>query len=266
MSKNIYKLFYKDYYSRIDFSYLFEQNSVRRKEIEDSNQAQIAFRNRELLEVPLTLIPRCKRANVQVPIQVQYPGLVTGTGINHEANIEGEFKLGIHLDYTYGMPIIYGSTVKGILRSAFEDKSYIKSLLGKEIDIDDLIKDIFDGQERDPKNEDPIKKTKAYMNKSIYNRDIFFDAVVISPDSTGRILASDYITPHKNPLRDPVPIGFIKIASGCTLELRFRLVSSLITNAEKLELFLKILLDSGVGAKTNVGYGQLSTRITKRKQ
>ena len=32
------------------------------------------------------------------------------------------------------------------------------------------------------------------------------------------------------------------------------------TNAEKLALFLKILQDSGIGAKTNVGYGQLLTK------
>ena len=31
-------------------------------------------------------------------------------------------------------------------------------------------------------------------------------------------------------------------------------------NAEKLALFLKILQDSGIGAKTNVGYGQLLTK------
>ena len=130
----------------------------------------------------------------------------------------------------------------------------------KTIEVKDLIKDIFDGQERDPENDDPIKGTIAYKNKSIYKRDIFFDAVIISPDSTGHILASDYITPHKNPLRDPVPISFIKIASGCTMELRFRLVNSIITNAEKLALFLKILQDSGIGAKTNVGYGQLLTK------
>ena len=164
------------------------------------------------------------------------------------------------------MPVIYGSSIKGVLRSAFvNDPDYIQSLLDeiiedKTIEVKDLIKDIFDGQERDPENDDPIKGTIPYKNKSIFKRDIFFDAVIISPDSTGHILASDYITPHKNPLRDPVPISFIKIASGCTMELRFRLVNSIITNAEKLALFLKILQDSGIVANTNVGYGQLLTK------
>lgn len=257
MNKNLYKLFYRDYYSQINFSYLFSNT----REVIEKNQTQIAAKKEELLGVTLAIIPKCKRANVQVPIQVQYPGLITGSGITHEASIEGEFKLGIHLDYTYGMPVIYGSSIKGVLRSAFvNDPDYIQSLLGRTINVNDLIKDIFDGQERDPENDDPIRRTIAYKNKSIYKRDIFFDAVIISPDSAGHILASDYITPHKNPLRDPVPISFIKIASGCTIELRFRLVNSIITNAEKLALFLKILQDSGVGAKTNVGYGQLSTK------
>ena len=262
MNKNLYKLFYRDYYSQVNFSYLFSNN----REVIENNQAQIAAKNEELLEAPLAIIPKCKRTNVQVPIQVQYPGLITGSGITHETSIEGEFKLGIHLDCTYGMPVIYGSSIKGVLRSAFvNDPDYIQSLLDeivedKTIEVKDLIKDIFDGQERDPENDDPIKGTIAYKNKSIYKRDIFFDAVIISPDSTGHILASDYITPHKNPLRDPVPISFIKIASGCTMELRFRLVNSIITNAEKLALFLKILQDSGIGAKTNVGYGQLLTK------
>lgn len=256
MNKNIYKLFYKDYYSQINFSYLFSNS----REIMRNNQAQIVAKNKELLEVPLVIIPECKRANAKVPIQVQYPGLITGSGITHEASIEGEFKLGIHLDYTYGMPVIYGSSIKGILCSAFNDHDYIQSLLNKEIDVEDLAKDIFEGQELDLENKDPIRGTKVYKDKSIYKRDIFFDAVIISPDSTGHILASDYITPHKNPLRDPVPISFIKIASGCTIEFRFRLVNSMITNAEKLALFLQILQDSGVGAKTNVGYGQLMTK------
>ena len=83
------------------------------------------------------------------------------------------------------MPVIYGSSIKGVLRSAFvNDPDYIQSLLDeiiedKTIEVKDLIKDIFDGQERDPENDDPIKGTIAYKNKSIYKRDIFFDAVIM---------------------------------------------------------------------------------------
>ena len=258
MSKNLYKLFYKDYFSQVSFSYIFDGNSISRKHIEEANQTFIEIKNHDLLEASLSVIPSCKRANAQVPLKIEYPGLITGLGIGHEANIEGEFKLGIHLDFTYGMPVIYGSSVKGILRAAFNDPEYIKALLGREVDVEDLIKDIFDGQERDLEKENATENKKIYKNKSIYKRDVFFDAVIISPDSKERILSSDYITPHLNPLRDPLPICFVKIASGCTIEFRFRVVSSVLPNSEKLALFLRILCDSGVGAKTHVGYGQLS--------
>lgn len=259
MSKNLYKLFYKEYFSQVDFSYMFDGNNDSRKRKEKSNQTLLKEKNNDLLNASLFVIPSCKRANAQVPLKVEYPGLITGVGIGHEANIEGEFKLGIHLDYTYGMPIIYGSSVKGILRAAFNDYEYIKGLLRKEVDVEDLIRDIFYGQERDFEKEGSVVVSqKIYKSKSIYKRDIFFDAVIISSDSNNRILTSDYITPHLNPLRDPIPISFVKIASGCTIEFRFRIVDSILPRIEKLALFLKILQDGGIGAKTHVGYGQLS--------
>ena len=47
-----------------------------------------------------------------------YPGLVLGTGYSHETGTEGEFKLGFYFDWTTGLPVIPGSSVKGILRAA----------------------------------------------------------------------------------------------------------------------------------------------------
>ena len=56
----------------------------------------------------------------------------------------------------------------------------------------------------------------------------------------------------------------MKIAPGCKLEFRFKLVDTEIAGTgkkfskeQKLELFKEILTTVGVGAKTNVGYGQL---------
>uniref|UniRef100_UPI0035A05199 type III-B CRISPR module RAMP protein Cmr6 n=1 Tax=Prevotella heparinolytica TaxID=28113 RepID=UPI0035A05199 len=98
--------------------------------------------------------------------------------------------------------------------------------------------------------------------KSIYNRDIFFDAVIVRADKKGRILCSDSITPHgDNPLKNPTPLTFLKIAPGCTMEFRFKLVNSEIdgqkfTAAQKKALFEEIIQTVGIGAKTNVGYGQ----------
>lgn len=175
-------------------------------------------------------------------LDIAYPGLVTGVGINHEAKIEGEFKLGVHFDWTYGMPVVYGSSVKGVLRAYFMDFYPDKA----QPNAKDVFNDIFEGGK-----------------KSIYDRDIFFDAVITHTDPKGRILCSDSITPHgDNPLKNPIPITFLKIAPGCKLEFRFKLVDTKIGDnvfkkEDKLKLFQEILTTVGIGAKTNVGYGQL---------
>lgn len=247
-------------------------------------------------------------------LDVQYPGLVTGVGINHETKIVGEFKLGVHFDWTHGMPVVYGSSVKGVLRAWF--KKFYKNSKNKYsecgVDEDDLLMDIFSGEKRDveaerkkieeewrkmvdsgavvdsasekKKYEDEWKKkledvkNRIYKPKSIYNRDIFFDAVIIKADSQGRILCSDSITPHdENPLKNPTPITFLKIASGCIIQFRFLLQKSSVpaigengipvkddkgeypsfTIDKKIGIFKEILTTVGIGAKTNVGYGQL---------
>jgi CRISPR-associated protein Cmr6 len=71
-------------------------------------------------------------------------------------------------------------------------------------------------------------------------------------------LGLDYITPHKDgPLKNPTPLPFLKILPGVTVNFQFQLHDGYYLKAKgKLELFRKILLDFGVGAKTNVGYGQ----------
>ncbi|HJC97699.1 MAG TPA: type III-B CRISPR module RAMP protein Cmr6 [Candidatus Phocaeicola merdavium] len=259
--KNLYKLYYKDYFQAIDFS-------VPNPETDTDNKASIQAVNQEILNTQLVAPPPLlkRAANVNWEYRVLYPGLITGVGINHEANIEGEFKLGIHLDYLTGMPIIYGSTVKGILCSAFHDAGYICSLcekiLGKKIiedDVEAMRRDIFEGDELMP-GCDPWKD-ESYKAKSIYKRDVFFDAVITKADFKGRVLCPDSITPHyRNVLRDPVPLPFVKIAPGCVLEFRFRLMNSTILSREdKFNLFLSILQDSGIGAKSNVGYGNLDS-------
>ena len=58
----------------------------------------------------------------------------------------------------------------------------------------------------------------------------------------------------------------LKIAPGCTIEFRFRLHNSVVGGKtfaanDKLALFKQILGTVGIGAKTNVGYGQL--KITR---
>lgn len=238
---NLHKFYYKEYFEGIEFEYLTKDKLEAPQNVID----EIKRKNQKLLSCSLSKgndLPTSGLNTFQ--LKTIYPGLVTGVGITHEAKIEGEFKLGVHFDYTFGMPVIYGSSVKGTLRSFFKD--FLPEKFKEQEDCWE--KDIFAGE---------ISEGKL---KSIYNRDIFYDAVIVR--SNGPILASDSITPHgDNPLKNPTPITFLKIAPGCTIEFRFKLVESNIGGEvfsvqDKLELFEKILKTVGVGAKTNVGYGQ----------
>ena len=262
--RNLHRYYYKTYFDGADFRPLLDEN--------DATLGDILRKNQTLCS-PNLLYKSKKDENPQIShafdLQISYPGLVTGVGINHEAKIEGEFKLGVHFDWTYGMPVVYGSSVKGVLRSAFISKQkngkiieydnyFLKEVTHREWSQEEiklLFDAIFEG------------KDEKGNNLSIYDRDIFFDAVISKPDSKGRILCSDSITPHggetrDNPLKNPTPLFFLKIASGCKLEFRFKLKPTLINGdtfnvEQKLSLFKKILTTIGVGAKTNVGYGQL---------
>ena len=242
--RNLHKYYYKDYFAGADFSPLLNGGDSAMRDLKEKNQ-NLCSPN--LLKV----IEKSPLVNTVITLEIQYPGLVTGVGIKHETKIEGEFKLGVHFDWTHGMPVVYGSSVKGVLRAWF--KEFYKPTTDQP-SVDDAFNSIFEGKENG-------------KSKSIYERDIFFDAVIVEADSKGRILASDSITPHggenhDNPLMNPTPLTFMKIASGCTMEFRFKLVDTIIdgkkfTAAQKKTLFEEILKTVGVGAKTNVGYGQL---------
>lgn len=225
-----------------------------------------------------------------------YPGLVLGTGMTHEAHIEGEFKLGFHFDHTTGLPILPGSSIKGVLRSVFpstlrshqdKPKEGAKeriSFLNEWVNIhpslaafrgldangwEALEMDIFEGlrKEAEGKKGYSIRVPNAY-------RDTWHDAYILKAANEGnRFLDSDYITPHLNrenpalsPFTNPVPLQFLKILPKVTFRFQFRLHDTevqgkKITAADKLSLFQAILLSQGVGAKTNVGYGQFEQEV-----
>jgi len=190
-------------------------------------------------------------------LEVGYPGLLHGLGYMHESgNSEtDEIKTGFALDYVTGMPYIAGSSIKGSLRSYFgidgqKDaegrQSYIKSKLNvKDININDFGKQIFE--------ED----------------DIFFDAIPIAVKH-GKLFGDDYITPHKDKFKNPVPIKMLRVLPKTVYRFRFKLSDYVdesrgitITSKDKKKLFKDILLDVGIGAKTNVGYGVLLERSSK---
>lgn len=253
---NLHKLYYRDYYNGVKF----EWKNIKGKEVlqaKDSpkdvvsaSKVQGGFEVSDFLET----YPVEGYRNFE--LEIMYPGLVTGVGIDHQANVKGEFKLGMHFDYTTGLPIVYGSSVKGVL------KSYFSACYEGDKDVDALIAVIFDGLSYN-------LNADARTPKPIYDRDVFFDAIIVEPSPSRKLLESDALAPHggdrhDNPFAAPVPIPFIKIAPGTRLRFRFKLVDtkdekgdSLMTVDEKIKCFKKILTTYGIGAKTNVGYGQL---------
>lgn len=236
---NIGKLFYKDYYKEVNF-----ENVINGIESSPGQINQKIKRSAHLTIANPIGTEECSSFRAKI----LYPGLVTGVGLEHNSkNIKGGYNLGMHFDYTWGMPVVYGSSVKGVLRE------YFKEFYEGEIDKQKLEEDIFSGK-------------VGNENKSIYHRDIFFDAVITKPyesNNKKHLLEDDSITPHgDNPLKNPLPITMLKIAPGCEIEFRFRLVDSVVDGKvfkkeDKLKLFENILKTVGVGAKTNVGYGQL---------
>lgn len=245
------------------------------KEILDSEIQNIekvdSFKNGQLTDFTLT---------------TTYPGLLMGTGYSHDYKASADettqegFKIGFYFDYTNGMPVITGSTLKGLLRSCFpqriiksknrkgkspkyknEKENFIKEELKKlgiseEVNIDELEAEIFDGK-RKIRNDNK----EIWQPFSIYKRDLFIEAVPIA--KTHRLFENDALAVHyENLLKNPKPIKFLKVSPNVTYEFKMNLNDSQVvkslTKVKKIELFKNLLLTIGIGAKTNVGYGQFS--------
>lgn len=220
-------------------------------------KSRITKANRYILETKKSSYTYPAGTHKSIELETIYPGLVVGSGYTHSLkNVTENFDFGFFFDHTTGMPVIPGSTVKGILRSLFgqnkgdqhkeEKESLIKDLLNKpNIDVNALFQEIFLGID-----------TQTGKEKSMYHRDIFYDAYITSGDSEGYIFKDDSITPHsKDGLSEPVPNRMLKVAPGVRWNFSFDLHGDIITAEEKEVLFLQLLQWHGVGAKTNVGYG-----------
>lgn len=290
MSYNPGLLFYKHYYGGIKFDPTQkEKNIAHNKKVFDG-------KNKELLKTPFNGGMEIMGMDnlLSFAMTTTYPGLIIGTGYAHGSGLEGEFKTGFYFDYTTGMPVISGSSVKGLLRSAFPGryrekasslkeknpeaaasweklaqnrKNFILALL-KALNIPDsdvfpvekLEREIFEsmhGTDRENKDD----------HFSMRYSDVFFDAV-LQASNDDLIFDDEFITPHKNPLKNPVPLQLLKVRPGVTFAFQFRLTESykkkednaemtprLLTSIQRLELFRQILLFLGAGAKTNTGFG-----------
>ena len=136
-------------------------------------------------------------------------------------------------------------------RPVYSDKLFI-SMLEKNI-FDGLVPEVKDGRWEKDKNGKEI-----FRPLGIYERDIFFDGCLVKGDSKGLFLATDSITPHPSPLENPNPLLFLKIRSGVHIQFQFDTKDCLIKKENKLKLFRFLIITTGIGAKTNVGYGQFA--------
>lgn len=207
-----------------------------------------------------------------VNMRVQSPGLLIGSGLAHGLpGSEEDVKTGLQFDYTSGLPVIPGSSVKGVIRSAFptikEDKEQSNEADAEKFNyIKSLIADIPEFSALGLEDNDILELGNQMFNHG----DIFADALLVGYGTrtkqqvpVNQILAEDYITPHTGgPLAQPIPIKIVKVAPGVTFAFCFKFNATKIGDKEvtaemKESLCTAILQDLGIGAKTNVGYGVL---------
>lgn len=207
-----------------------------------------------------------------VNMRVQAPGLLIGSGLAHGLpGSEEDVKTGLQFDYTSGLPVIPGSSVKGVIRSAFptikEDKEQSNEADAEKLNyIKSLIADIPEFSALGLEDKDIFELGNQMFNHG----DIFADALLVGYGTrmkqhgpVKQVLTEDYITPHTGgPLAQPIPIKIVKVAPGVTFAFCFKFnetkIGAIVVSASmKKALCAAILQDLGVGAKTNVGYGVL---------
>lgn len=207
-----------------------------------------------------------------VNMRVQAPGLLIGSGLAHGLpGSEEDVKTGLQFDYTSGLPVIPGSSVKGVIRSAFptikEDKEQSNEADAEKLNyIKSLIADIPKFSALRLEDKDILELGDQMFNHG----DVFADALLVGYGTrmkqhgpVKQVLTEDYITPHiGGPLAQPIPIKIVKVAPGVTFAFCFKfsetkIGAKVVSASMKKSLCTAILQDLGVGAKTNVGYGVL---------
>lgn len=185
-----------------------------------------------------------------------YPGLLIGTGNEHSLKMNGAIKCGFSFDYITGLPYVPGSSLKGLLRAYFPGDGKTAEL---SEEYADYIKDILGREDMD------VLKFKENIFE---NSDVFLGAFPAAAQDDRKMMQMEFITPHKEgPFKNPIPISQIKVKPNVQFEFCFLLNDYVpedggrtVTAAEKLALFKNIILDMGVGAKTNVGFGRFGEK------
>lgn len=237
--RNLNLIFNKMYYSKL--KYRDSKDNIFGKSLKEYNDEIFSAtfdKARDYIKLPFEV-------NSFI-LKVKYPGLLIGIGNPHGTHMnDNDINMGFSFDYVTGQPFVPGSSVKGVLRSHFKDRSsavseIIKTLFKRtDIDVAALEKEMFDGSDDD------------------VQRDVFFDAVLYSGDKNGKVMGTDTLAPHVSPVKSPKPISIIKMLPDVEFEFRFILNDGILTSEEKETLFRTLLVMFGAGAKTNTGYGIL---------
>ena len=253
--------FCRDYYHNVD---------LKSKVLDFTSQ------NKSFEEAVINIVVSQEHGTHGFSLKLVNPGLLTESGYPMGVGREGEFKNSPYFDYTSGMPVITGHSIKGTLRSAFpcnnkndEQKELLLwNILSRIRGVNHVIfekkekgdnvlnekqkkiirqieLEIFDG--RDLKNEPERSLTKKNKYFSMYRRDVFFDAYPEMDSGNENIMASDTSN-------DSTPL--LKVLPDTKWRFNFILNDGYyLTASQKQELFRQIILVVGLGAKTDMGFG-----------
>lgn len=159
------------------------------------------------------------------------------------------FEVSLAWDPILNVPFIPSSSIKGSARAYFEEVGI--SINGYSVD------DIFGSIDR----EGLVMFTDAYPVACKRN-----------------LLEPEVVTPHYHEVKElideasstPIPMVFITVSPGVTFRLLLIGVKTFDSRAVKQEVMDKVAglvaqaLSRGVGAKTSVGYGRFTSRVSRR--
>ncbi|MFN8304384.1 MAG: type III-B CRISPR module RAMP protein Cmr6 [Saprospiraceae bacterium] len=273
---NLKHFYYRGYFDgRIKLTQP-QKGSEERKKNQEVNEKAFRLKNATLVSTsrvrPFSTDHLTKIAGLEtVPLVVQNPGLLPGIGYPHEVGYEGELKLGFGFDHVSGLPVLPGSSVKGVLRSVFPGVDY-------DEENPRLFKKRPDGTRLQPDAKQKVKArfilrllealglavpdamkadggvllahalelsifegwdtsgffsgVSAAARRPMHLHDVFFDA---QPRQFGAnaLLGRDALTPHTaGALKNPIPLPFLKVMPGVVFAFPFRLHTTTIGDLE----------------------------------
>jgi len=199
---------------------------------------------------------------MEFKLTTTYPGLLIGLGNPHNIKSKGAIKTGFTFDYVTGLPYMEGSYLKGVLSSPFPR---YECLIGQK-PMDELEKEklsnieetleAYGEIEKTLSKEDKRERVKELEELLFENTRISYLGVFPVIRTPVNLMKTDFITKHEE-LKNPNPVGILKIKEDIVFRFCFSVPESNKYDREKIVQFFKqIILIWGIGAKTNVGYGQ----------